>query len=155
MRTGPRSISRSSLILGVVALAAGALVAACASTRVPSSEHPTAASGFPMGGFTKELTDIELGHVRLVWTFEPDGRWTEVPFALDGQTLRAPASRGRYAVEGSIVTLAVEYPPDWGTSSHGWRMDGDQLWTFFMDSSVPEDRDWFEALDSRPWTPYP
>ena len=45
------------------------------------------------------------------------------------------------------MTIATEYPPDWGTSRHGWRMDGDLLWTVFMDSDVPDDKDWFEALD--------
>jgi hypothetical protein len=155
MRSGPRSISRSASILGVMALAAAALVGACASPRVPSSENPTAASGFPLGAFTKELSDGELGHVRLVWTFEPDGRWAEVPFALEGQTLRAPTVRGRYTVDGATVTIATDFPPDWGTSSHGWRMDGDLLWTSFIESDVPEDKDWYAALDSRPWTPYP
>jgi hypothetical protein len=34
-------------------------------------------------------------------------------------------------------------------------MDGDVLWTVFLESDVPDDKDWFEALDSQPWTPYP
>jgi len=34
-------------------------------------------------------------------------------------------------------------------------MDGDVLWTVFLESDVPDDKDWFEGLDSRPWTPYP
>jgi hypothetical protein len=61
----------------------------------------------------------------------------------------------RYSVDGSDVTIATDYPADWGTSRHAWRMDGDVLWTVFLESDVPEDKDWFEALDSQPWTPYP
>jgi hypothetical protein len=155
MRTGSRSISRSAPVLVVIALVAGILAASCASTRVASSEHPIAASGFPLGSFAKEVRLPDLGHIRLVWTFEPDGRYAEIPFALDGQTLLAPTVRGTYAVDDGTVTIATDYPPDWGTSRHGWRMDGDRLWTFFMDSDVPDDKDWFEGLDSQPWTPYP
>jgi hypothetical protein len=62
----------------------------------------------------------------LVWVFEPDGRYAEVPFALDGQTLKAPTVRGSYSDDGEIETLANDYPPNWGTSRHGWRMDGDR-----------------------------
>ena len=155
MRTGPRSISRSVSVLVVIVLVAGILAASCAAARVPSSEHPIAASGFPLGSFAKEVRHPDLGHIRLVWTFEPDGRYAEIPFALDGQTLMAPTVRGTYVVDGSTVTIATDYPPDWGTSRHGWRMDGDLLWTFFMDSDVPDDKDWFVALDSQPWMPYP
>lgn len=155
MRTGPGSISRSASILGVVALVVCVLATAGATTGVPSGDHALAASGFPLGSFAKELQDPGLGRVRLVWTFEADGRYTEVPFALDGQTLKTPTIRGRYAVDGETVAMATEYPLDWGTSRHGWRMDGDRLWTVFIESDVPEDKDWFEALDSRPWTPYP
>jgi hypothetical protein len=155
MPTGPRSISRSASMLGGVLLATGVLVAACATSAPQSSASPISSSGFPLGTFSKELTDPELGRVRLVWDFEPDGRYAEIPFALDGQTLKAPTIRGTYAVDGGTVTIAIEYPPDWGTSRHGWRMDGDLLWTVFVESDVPEDKAWFEALDSRPWTPYP
>ena len=127
-----------------------------AATPVPSSDHPIGASGFPLGTFSKE---IQL----------PGSR--ACPVRVDLRTRRslrgesrspstvrrssAPTVRGTYAVDGETVTIATEYPPDWGTSRHGWRMDGDLLWTVFMDSDVPEDKDWFEALDSQPWTPYP
>jgi hypothetical protein len=155
MPTGPRSISRSASVLGGILLATGVLVAACATSTPAPRDHPISPSGFPLGTFSKELSDPELGRVRIVWDFEPDGRYVEVPFALDGQTLKAPTIRGTYAVDGETVTMATEYPPDWGTSRHGWRMDGDRLWTYFIESDVPGDKDWFEALDSRPWAPYP
>lgn len=154
MPSGPRSISRSASVLVVLVLVAG-IAASCTTARVPSSEHSIAPSGFPLGAFAKEIQHPDLGRIRLVWTFEPDGRYAEIPFALDGQTLLAPTVRGTYAVDGGTVTIATDYPPDWGTSRHGWRMDGDRLWTFFMDSDVPDDKDWFGSLDSQPWTPYP
>jgi hypothetical protein len=155
MPTGPRSISRSASMLGGILFATGVLVAACATSAPQSSDHAISPSGFPLGTFSKELSLPELGRVLLVWDFEPDGRYAEVPLALDGQTLRMPTVRGTYAVEGETVTIATEYPPAWGTSRHAWRMDGDALWTVFLDSDNPEDKDWFEPLDSRPWTPYP
>jgi hypothetical protein len=155
MPTGPRSISRSASVLGGILLVTGVLVAACTAPTSAPRDPAIAASGFPLGTFSKVLSHPDLGRVRLVWDFEPDGRYAEVPLALDGQTMKAPTVRGRYAVDGSTVTIATDYPPDWGTSRHAWRMDGDVLWTVFLESDVPDDKDWFEALDSQPWTPYP
>ena len=155
MPTGPRSISRSASALGRILIATGVLVAGCTGSAPTPRDHPLGPSGFPLGTFSKELSGPELGHVRLVWDFEPDGRYAEIPFALDGQTVRTPTIRGTYVVDGDTVTIATEYPPDWGTSRHAWRMDGDVLWTVFLESDVPDDKDWFEGLDSRPWTPYP
>ena len=155
MPTGPRSISRSASALGRILLATGVLVAGCTGSAPTPRDRPLGPSGFPLGTFSKELSGPELGHVRLVWDFEPDGRYAEIPFALDGQTVRTPTILGTYVVDGDTVTIATEYPPDWGTSRHAWRMDGDVLWTVFLQSDVPDDKDWFEGLDSRPWTPYP
>ena len=155
MPTGPRSISRSASALGVTLLAASVLVAGCTAAAPAPREHSVGRSGFPLGTFAKELESPDLGRVRFVWDFEPDGRYAEIPLALDGQTLHAPTVRGTYVVDGETVTIATEYPPDWGTSRHAWRMDGDVLWTVFLESDVPDDKDWFEGLDSRPWTPYP
>ena len=149
-----REIPRSALRVLPAVVAVALVVAACGTAaRVPSARQATT-SGFPAGAFAKEMEDAELGHVRLVWRFEPDGRWAEIPLALDGQKLRAPVVRGTYVVDGDEVTLATEYPPGWGTSQHGWRLDGDQLWTFFMESDVPDDKEWYQSLDSRPWVPY-
>jgi len=155
MRTGPRSISRSASVLGGILLATGVLVSGCATPAPTGSDHAIGPSGFPLGTYSKEISDHDLGRVRLVWVFEPDGRYAEVPIALDGQTLKAPTVRGTYSVDGETVTIATDYPPNWGTSRHGWRTDGDRLWTVFIESDVPEDKAWFEGLDGRPWTPYP
>ena len=156
MGTGRRSISRSALTLLGLVVASAVILTACGAsadaTRPPAS---TSASGFPIGAFSKEISDQELGHVRLVWTFDADGRWSEVPIALDGQALKAPVVRGRYTVDGETLTIATEYPPDWGTSRHSWRMDGGVLSTAFIQSDNPGDEDWFASLDARPWTPYP
>ena len=132
-------------------------VASCGAPVAPSSRgdataaNPATASGFPLGSFAKEVQDPELGRIRLAWTFEEDGRWAEVPFALEGQSLNVPAMRGTYTVEGDTVTLATEFPPGWGTSQHTWRLDGDRLWTSFVSSTNPDDADWFKTLDDRPW----
>ncbi|MEO8229280.1 MAG: hypothetical protein ABI628_05895 [Chloroflexota bacterium] len=154
----PRLISRTVLAvvvrLGLIAVFAGACGASVDMTPPPSEPgQPTTAFGFPLGSFAKELQDPDNGHVRLVWTFGPDGRWTEVPFALDGQSLHASPVRGTYAVDAGSLTIATDYPPGWGTSEHHWRMDEDLLWTEFVGSDNPSDADWFEPLDTRPWTP--
>jgi hypothetical protein len=156
MGTGRRSISRSALTLVGLVVASAVLVTGCgASAEATRSPASSSAAGFPIGAFSKEIADQELGRVRLVWTFGADGRWSEVPIALDGQTLKAPVVRGRYAVDGDSVTIATEYPPDWGTSRHRWRMDRGALWTAFIESDNPGDEDWFASLDTLPWTPYP
>jgi hypothetical protein len=154
MPLGTRSISRSTSCVVAVVLGLGlaVVVTACSATQTPSG-HQVTASGFPSGAFAKEVVDPELGRVRLVWRFEPDGRWAEIPLALDGQTLRMPTVRGSWVADAETVTVATDYPPGWGTSTHGWRLDGDRLWTFFKDSDVPDDKEWFESLDSRPWVP--
>ena len=85
MRTGPRSISRSASVLASIALVSGdprRLVRVRATAAPRASDR---ASGFPFGAFARRSSDPDLGRVRLVWVFEPDGRYAEIPFALDGQ----------------------------------------------------------------------
>ena len=137
----------------LAATAAAILIAACA---VPAGSPPsgTTSAGFPLGSYSKVLDDPDLGRSLIVWTFTADGRFTEVPIALDGQRLEAFPIRGTFTADAETVTVATNYPPGMGTSTHGWRRDGDRLWTFLVDSTNPEDMEWFEALDSRPWEPY-
>ena len=66
----------------VVAVAFAIVVGGCAGSSAPAPSGTTDA-GFPLGSFSKELTEPIDGHVRVVWTFAPDGRFTEVQFALD------------------------------------------------------------------------
>jgi hypothetical protein len=94
-----------------------------------------------------------LGRVRLVWTFAPDGRWVEVPFALDGQAAPMTPVRGTWTTDGDTLTIATDWPPDSGTSTHHWRLDGDRLWTVFVSSDLAADRDWFPRWDGQPWVP--
>jgi hypothetical protein len=91
--------------------------------------------------------------MRLVWTFAADGRWVEVPFALDGQAAPMTPVRGRWSTDGDALTITTDWPPDWGTSTHRWRLDGERLWTVFVSSDVPDDQDWFPQWDSQPWVP--
>lgn len=142
------------LLDGLSAIALAGLLTACGSRGAPIAPG-IRPDGFPVGTFTKDFVDPQLGNVRLAWTFALDGRWSEVPFALDGQTLPAPAVRGAYTVDGPIVTIATDYPPGWGTSRHEWRLGGDLLWTTFVSSDIAGDADWFAMLDVSPWTPTP
>jgi hypothetical protein len=142
------------LVLGLLVLSAAS--AGCGgngSTTNASISPEIASSGFPLGTFTKEIRDPFLGRVRLAWTFAGDGRWAEVPEALDGQRLDAPVVRGSFGVTADTLTIATEYPPDWGTSEHTWRLEGRLLWTDFVSSDVDGDADWFAMLDTQPWVP--
>lgn len=159
MRIGRHAIWRSGLRSLVLAGAIVALISVVGGCGTPAERSATpggrvSASGFPLGSFAKEFEDPDLGRVRLVWTFREDGRWAEIPLALDGQTLPVPTVRGRYVVEGPSVTIATEYPPAWGTSRHEWRLEGDALWTTFASSDIADDAQWFAMLDARPWRPH-
>jgi hypothetical protein len=137
--------------MAVSTTALGIAIAACAGSAAPPTAGVDPATGFPTGTFAKDFVDPPMGRVRLHWVFDPTGRWAEVPQALDGQALPAPPVRGTFRVEGDIVTIATDYPPGWGTSSHRWRLDGDELWTTFESSDNPDDEGWFAMLDATPW----
>lgn len=147
-----RRQSRSRRYVGVVVACFVAVAQGCGPAPAPITDG-IGAQGFPVGTFTKDREDYVLGRVRIAWTFGPDGRWTEVPFALEGQTLNVPAVRGTYSVDGAILTIATNYPPEWGTSRHVWQMIAGRLWTTFVSSNVPGDAEWFDELDISPWIP--
>lgn len=128
--------------------------AACAGDR-PAGTAPMAPPGFPVGTFAKEFLDPFLGRMQINWTFDPSGRWAEIPIALDEQAIGATVVRGRYIVEGESVTIASDYPPGIGTSRHAWRLDGDRLWTTFESSDNEDDAEWFAMLDPAPWIRQP
>jgi len=135
-----------------VALAIGLVAAGCVGAAQPA-RGTDPATRFPYGAYAKEITDPQLGRVRIDWVFGPDGRWAEIQIPLDGQPQGGPVVRGTYTVQGDTLTIATSWPPDWGTSSHRWRVDGDELWTAFVSSDVPDDAGWFAELGSQPWRP--
>jgi len=135
----------------VIGLIVVALLAGC-SERVQGPPDPTIAeSGFPVGSFVKDFVEPQLGTTRIAWTFDPDGSWAEIP--LEGAPIGVPPIRGTYTVSGDVVTLATEYPPDFGTSRHAWRFANGLLWTTYRSSDNPEDAGWFAMLDPIPWIP--
>jgi hypothetical protein len=146
-----RGLGRT-LAIGLAIVAFATAIAGCGATA-PPSRGADAASGFPLGRFAKEIDDPEGGRVRLVWAFEPDGRYAEIPFALDGQAMRFPTVRGTWIADASTLSLDIAYPPELADSRHGWRRDGDLLWTYLISSADPADVDWFGELDVQPWRP--
>lgn len=145
-----RAAARTGRGLAFCVFALAAL-AGC-SARAPGAPDPTiAASGFPFGTYTKDFVEPQLGPARIAWTFEADGRWAEVP--LDGAPVGATPIRGSYTVDGDVVTIATNYPPDFGTSRHVWRIADGRLWTTYQSSDFAEDADWFAMLDPIPWIP--
>ena len=148
----PRSRTTAHTGQGVaICLVVAAMLAAC-STRVAGPPDPTiAASGFPVGSYFKDFIEPEFGPTRIAWTFEPDGSWAEI--LLEGAPIGVPPIRGTYTVSGEEVTMATEYPPNFGTSRHAWRFVDGRLWTTYRSSDNPEDAGWFAMLDPLPWIP--
>jgi hypothetical protein len=153
----PRIVARMSRPGRVLlAIAASLIVSAgclgTAATPPPAGVRP---DGFPTGVFTKSFDDPMLGPVRLSWVFEADGDWAEVPEATAGQTLQTGPARGRYIVDGELVTIEVDLPTFWGWHRHKWRLDGDRLITMYDDSELPEDEEFFAMLDAQAWVRAP
>lgn len=136
-----------------IALIAMALTlpAGCAASG-PATTGPPPPPGFPVGVYAKAFQDPVLGRMQINWVFDPSGRWAEVPISLDNHTMEAGVIRGTFIVDGQVVTIASEYPPEIGTSIHRWRVDGNHLWTTFESSNNPDDEEWFAMLDPTPWT---
>jgi hypothetical protein len=126
----------------------------CGASAVPPARGVDPATGFPFGRFAKEIEDPAGGRVRLVWAFEPDGRYAEIPFALDGQSLPFPTVRGTWTADATSLTIAVDHPAQLSDTVHGWRRDGDALWTYLISSNDPADVEWFGDLDVQPWRPF-
>lgn len=136
-------------------LAVAIAMAGCvrsAATPPPSGVGP---GGFPTGVWTKSYVDPFLGPMRLSWVFETDGDWAEVPEATAGQTFPTGPARGRYIVDGDLVTLEVDSPVFWGWTKHRWRLDGGRLVTTYDDSELAQDREIFALLDRQPWLRVP
>jgi hypothetical protein len=149
-----RVLPTTATVLAAMLIAALA-AAACSG---PGSAPPATGvrpDGFPTGVFTKLFVDPFMGPMRLSWVFEPDGDWAEVPEATAGQTIPTGPARGRYVVEGELVTLEVDQPSFWGWTRHRWRLEGDRLVTTYESSELPEDAGWFEMLDAQPWVRVP
>lgn len=134
-------------------LAIAIVVAACVG-GTPSSPDPViAASGFPVGTYTKRFVEPTYGPTTLAWTFSPDGRWAEIP--VEGAPVGAKPIRGTFHVDGDTLTMVTNYPPGFGSSRHTWRIEGGELWTEFQSSDFEEDAAWFAMLDPIPWTRVP
>lgn len=137
-------------------LASTLAVAACLGTSATPPPAGVRPDGFPTGVFTRSFDDPVLGSVRLSWVFTADGDWAEVPEFTKGQTSYTGPARGRYAVDGELLTIEVDAPPVWvGWHRHRWRFDGDRLVTTYDDSTNPDDAGFFAMLDRQPWVRVP
>ena len=145
----PRRVSL--VMLGLLLAASG-----CAGSTASPPPAGVRPDGFPTGVFTKSFGDPVLGSVRLAWVFTADGDWAEVPEFTKGQTSYTGPARGRYAVDGELLTIQVDAPPAWvGWHRHRWRFDGDRLVTTYDDSTNPDDAGFFAMLDRQPWVREP
>ncbi len=140
---------RSSLTMVLVAV----LVGGCAAYLGAPPPRGATADGFPLGALAKELEHPEFGRFRLIWIFEADGRWAEIPIALDGQRIMLPPVRGTFEIDGTTLTLVPDFPPGWAPTQHTWEMQDGSLQTTFA-SGTPEDEGWFRSVvDGEPWRP--
>lgn len=130
-----------------------ALVCGCAGVFGSPAPRDATVEGFPLGAVAKDLEDPAFGRFRLIWIFQGDGRWAEVPVALDGQTLPLRPVRGTFVLDGTTLTLAPDFPPGLAPSRHAWEVTAASLRTTFA-SGAPEDEDWFlSVVDGAPWRP--
>ena len=134
-------------------LMAAALLVSCTNRAASSPDPAIAASGFPIGTYTKSFVEPTFGPSTLAWTFGADGRWAEIP--LEGAPVGAKPIRGTFHVDGDVLTIVTDYPPGFGTSRHTWRIEGGNLWTTYRSSDFAEDEGWFAMLDPVPWAPMP
>ena len=142
---------RKARQVSLAAVVVGAWLSACGNPAGGNPDPAIAASGFPIGAFTKRFVEPTSGPGVLAWRFEADGRWAEIP--LEGAPLGAKPIRGRFSVDGDSLTLTTDYPPGFGTSRHTWRVEDGLLWTRFDSSDLPDDASWFALLDGSPWVP--
>lgn len=156
MRHATRRSGRRGALLAAAAVLLVVVAAACtASSATPPPAGVDPRTGFPTGTFVREFTDPSVGRVRIMWVFDRDGRWAEVPDTVNDEARQIPPARGTYTVDGDTFRIATDYPPGWGTSQHRWRLDGELLWTRYLSSDNPDDEGWFGLQDHLPWTRVP
>ena len=148
MASGRRRLILATTLISVVAVA-------CAGGDTPPAAG-VRSDGFPTGVFEKTFVDPDFGPMRISWVFDGDGDWAEVPEAIAGQRIFPDIgpSRGRYTVDGEMLTIIVEKPIAFDNQHH-WRLDGDHLITELEDSDLPQDADFFAMLDRQPWVRVP
>jgi len=92
------------LAIGLATALVVIAVGSCGPTaRFPPPPGSDPASGFPLGRFAKEIDDPVSGRVRLVWAFEPDGRYAEIPFQHVDHRQHAPAGAEQVDRIGALV----------------------------------------------------
>ena len=119
------------------------LVVACAppgSARYAGQAPP---AGFPVGAYEKTT-----GDGRVLWTFRPDGVWTELHLTHDGGY--AGVFKGLYRVDDRTVVIDPGFPAEYEPTTHAWRVEDGRLWTTFV-AGNDEDRSYFESIDRLPW----
>ena len=157
-RTGrivPAMVGRKHSAILATLVAIVFALSGCAAGDAPP-QAGVRPDGFPTGVFYKSIADPDVGPVRLSWVFDADGDWAEVPESTAGRTLPWPVLRGRYQIDGDLVSIAVNAPAFAVASHrHHWELEGDRLITTFVESDHPDDIDWFHMLDRQPWVRVP
>ena len=123
----------------------GLLVLACAAPGSAGYAGQAPPPGFPVGAYEKSNDDE-----RVLWTFRPDGVWTELHLTLDGAY--AGVFKGLYHVDDGTLVIDPGFPAEFEPMTHAWRVEEGRLWTTFV-AGDDEDRSYFEGIDQLPWEP--
>ncbi len=161
----------AGLALGVslaVAACSGSSTAAPRPTGAASNPSATpgpAASGSELvGAWATTITkaDLEAAGItdpgaqnensgRFVFTFGPDGTWTQVQESLDGSPVMNPVFRGTYTVDGSSFVATTTFPAEYADAGlhFTWAMAGADLQLDLLD---PPDELLPVIMETHPWT---
>lgn len=149
-----------------------ALVAACgqgSATATPASTTAAATAGAVsssplVGAWQTAITmaDLEAGGVadpglqtensgRFIWTFTPDGKWTQIQQSLEGAKLNNPVFGGTWTVDGGNLVAVTEFPTEYRDSGlhYTWAIEGSELRVDLLD---PPDPMLPIIMEAHPWT---
>jgi hypothetical protein len=124
-----------------------------------------AVSSSPLVGVwqtTITKADLEAGGVadpgaqtensgKFIWTFAPDGTWTQIQQGLDGAHLNNPVFGGTWTVDGGNLVAVTEFPTEYRDSGlhYTWAIEGSELRFDLLD---PPDPMLPIVMEAHPWT---
>lgn len=166
----PRSIWTRSFVMANLVLAA--TLAGCggpgASGGPDASGGPGGSSVIPaghplIGTWTVDVSRADFAAAgvtdpgpqnensgRFLWTFAPDGTWTQVQQSLDGAPVNNPIFRGTYTFEGDTLVATTTFPTQYADDGlhYTWVITGDEVQFDLLD---PPDPILPIMIETHPW----
>ena len=160
VRMGGRIVQAGLVLLGLA-------LAACASPGAslgPGATPPADIAGHPLlGTWTVDVTRADFAAAgvtdpgaqdensgRFLWTFAPDGTWTQVQQSLDGAPINNPVFRGTYVIDGDQLIATTQFPELFRDDGlhYTFVVTGD---TARFDLLDPPDQTLPVIVETRPW----